>query len=93
VTAGEAEELAALITAWAAGGVALELVCGQDVFGELQEFDLPEDPEIDILVPVHYEHGQWKLVRHDACDVIGGETIDQAVIVTHRRCTILGQSD
>jgi hypothetical protein len=92
MTPGEAEELAALITRWAAGGVALELACGQDVFGEIQEFELPDSPEIDILVPAHYESGQWKLVRHDACDVIGGETIDQAVIVTHRDCTVLVQN-
>lgn len=92
MTCEEAGELAGLIAGWAADGSALELLCAQDVFGELQEFELPEEPEIQVMVPAHYEPGQWKLMRHDACDVIGGETIDQALIISHKNCTVLGEN-
>jgi hypothetical protein len=90
MTYEEAEELAALIGGWGAGGSDLTLTCAQDVFGELQEVPLSAEPEI--LVIPHYEPGQWKLVRHDSCDVIGGETIDQALIVSHENCTVLGEN-
>jgi hypothetical protein len=36
--------------------------------------------------------GWWKLTLHDACDVIGGETIDQAIIVSYKNCTVLGEN-
>lgn len=100
MTYDEAEELARLITGWAMTTAALvgtdestlTLTCAQDVFGELQEFALPEEPEIQVMAVGHYEPGQWKLVRHDSCDVIGGQTIDEALIVSHGNCTVLGEN-
>ena len=36
--------------------------------------------------------GWWKLVLHDRCDVIGGHSVDDAMIATHDDCTVLGES-
>jgi len=92
MTYEEAEELVSLVAGWAADGSPLTLTCAQDVFGELQEFDLTEAAEVQVMAIEQYEPGQWKLVRHDSCDVIGGATIDQALIVSHKDCTVLGEN-
>lgn len=85
----EVEELAGLIDGWGADGAPLTLACAQDVMFELGEVPYSAEPEI--LVIPHYEPGQWKLTRHDACE-IWGQTIEDAVIVSHGRCTILAQN-
>jgi hypothetical protein len=90
VTGEEAEALAGLIDGWGADGSPLTLTCAEDVMHELDEVVYSAEPEI--LVIPHYEPGQWKLTRHDACTVIGGETIDQALIVSHENCTVLGRN-
>jgi hypothetical protein len=48
---------------------------------------------ISVIMMDHYGHGRWKLIQHDHCSQIGGETIDQAMIITHERCTVLGSND
>jgi hypothetical protein len=91
MTYEEAEELAALVSLW--NGSAVTLTCAADVMHELEEvaqLDNGEPPEVQVIP--HYEPGQWKLTRHDACDVIGGYTIEDAVIVSHRNCTVLRES-
>jgi hypothetical protein len=32
-------------------------------------------------------------IRHDHCEVIGGENREQAMLVTHGECTVLGRSE
>jgi hypothetical protein len=56
--------------------------------------DVPASLVTGIVVVMmdHYDRGRWKLVRHDRCSVIGGETIEQAIIVGHDDCTVLGES-
>lgn len=91
MTYEEAEELAELVNSW--NGSAVTLTCAADVMHELEEaaqLDGREPPEVQVIQ--HYEPGQWKLTLHNACDVIGGETIDQAVIVSHKNCAILGEN-
>lgn len=91
MTAEEAEEVVALTEIWGGGRHgALTLTCAQDVFGELQEF--PVSPDVEVLVVPWYGHGSWKLTRHDSCDVTGGRTIDEALIVSHARCTVLAKN-
>lgn len=85
-----AEALAGLIDGWGADGSDLTLTCAQDVMFELGEVSYSAEPEI--LVIPHYEPGQWKLTRHDACDVTGGYTIEDAVIISHKNCTVLGEN-
>lgn len=80
------------------------LQCAQDIWDALKETSAPAEPRrpwepdltfltgINITVIPSYAPGRWKLVRHDHCEVIGGETIDQAMIVTHEDCTILAES-
>jgi hypothetical protein len=87
MTYEEAEALAELVSSW--NGTAVTLTCAADVMYELQELDI-ETPELQV-VP-HYEPGQWKLTRHDACDVTGGRTIDEALIVSHRNCTVIAEN-
>lgn len=87
----EAEELAGTVNGYAEAGAYVVLTCAEDVFGELNETSVRADAEVQV-VP-HYESGQWKLTLHDACDVVGGETIDQAVIVSHANCTVIGRNN
>jgi hypothetical protein len=87
MTYEEAEALAALVSDW--NGNAVILTCAADVMYELAELDT-ELPEVQVIP--HYEPGQWKLTRHDACEVTGGETIGQAVIVSHRDCTVIAEN-
>lgn len=91
MTYEEAEALVSLVNGWAQDGSPLTLTCAQDVFGEIQEF--PVSDEINVQVIPHYEPGQWKLTRHDACDVTGGYTIEDAVIISHKNCTVLARND
>ena len=90
MTYEEAEALARLIDAEGTEHHVL-LTCAEDVAGELAEVPW-ENPVAEIQVIYHYDPGQWKLTRHDSCDVIGGETIDQAIIVSHRDCTVIAQN-
>lgn len=90
MTYEEAEALAALVDDWMKNEVPVTLTCAEDVLGELNE--VPLRPDADVLTVSWYSLGQWKLTRHDSCDVTGGETIDQAVTVTHRRCDVLAQN-
>jgi DNA-binding MarR family transcriptional regulator len=81
------------------------LYCAQDVWdGILLDWPArkarqPPEPDghalmaIEVHVAEHYEPGQWKMIRHDRCQVTGGETPEQAVLVTHEECTVLGRSD
>jgi len=90
MTYEEAEALARLVSLW--NGSAVTLTCAADVMHELEEteYDGAEAPEVQV-VP-WYEPGQWKLTRHDSCDVVGGKTIEDAVIVSHKNCTVLAES-
>jgi hypothetical protein len=92
VTPEAADELARLLREWGRAGAPLVLTCAEDVFCELQEFPLPEEPEIQVLATGRYDPGQWKLTRHDSCLVLGGETIEQAVIVTHPFCAVIARN-
>ena len=92
MTYEEADALARLVAGWAADGSPLTLTCAQDVFYELQEILPTEADEVQVTVIPHYEPGQWKLMRHDSCDVIGGATIDEALIISHKDCTVLGEN-
>lgn len=81
------------------------LLCARDVWEDIQrssdqvpqrmpwEADLSFFTGVQVTVIDSYEPGRWKMIRHDHCEVIGGETPDQAMIVTHERCTILGESE
>lgn len=81
------------------------LNCAQDVWDEIRmtvppapprqpwEFDLHSLTAIEVSVAEHYEPGRWKMIRHDHCQVIGGETEEQAMLVTHDECTVLGTSE
>jgi hypothetical protein len=90
MTYEEAEALATLVSAW--NGSAVTLTCAADVMHELEEarLDGGEPPEVQVIP--HYEPGQWKLTLHNACDVTGGYTIEDAVIVSHENCTVLGEN-
>lgn len=90
MTREEAEGLAAVIDSWAAEGAPMALACAQDVFYELQEAVFSADPDIQVIP--HYEPGQWKLTLHDACDVTGGYAIGDAVIVSHKGCTVIAEN-
>ena len=90
MTCEEAEEIGRLIDA-EGPECYVRLVCAEDVAGELAEVPW-ENPVAEVYVSPHYEPGQWKLTRHDACDVTGGETIEQAMIVSHRKCTLIAQN-
>jgi hypothetical protein len=80
------------------------LTCAQDVADALAHISTPTPPRlpwepdlaaltgIDVVVSPDAAPGTWRLLRHDHCDVIGGETPDQAMIVTHRNCTVLGEN-
>jgi predicted ArsR family transcriptional regulator len=81
------------------------LCCAQDVWDEIRmasapaparrpwEPDLHSLTAVEVTVAEHYEPGQWKMIRHDHCQVTGGETQEQAMLVTHLECTVLGRSD
>jgi len=47
---------------------------------------------VAVIVSPDSPPGTWKMTRHDHCDVTGGEREEDAVMVTHRDCTILGRS-
>lgn len=81
------------------------LDCAPDVWRDLQDVALEKSQEeqhfmpvpavdlfaIEVHVQMHYRPGQWKMVRHDNCEVIGGEDPEQAMIVTHERCTLIDE--
>lgn len=90
MTYEEAEELAGTVNGWMAEAAPVRLTCADDVFGELQETSVRADA--DVMVVSHYEPGEWKLTLHNACDVIGGETIEQAVIVSHQHCPVVARN-
>jgi DNA-binding transcriptional ArsR family regulator len=81
------------------------LNCAQDVWAEIRltappaqprlpwDFDLHSLTAIEVHVAEHYDPGRWKMTRHDHCQVIGGETREQAILVTHDDCTVLGESE
>jgi hypothetical protein len=81
------------------------LTCAQDVADALADVSTPAPPRmpweadltfltgINVVVSPDAAPGTWQLLRHDHCEVIGGETPDQAMIVTHRDCTVLGSND
>jgi DNA-binding Lrp family transcriptional regulator len=81
------------------------LWCARDVWEEIQlasvaaappmpwEPDLRSLMAIQVTVAEHYEPGQWKMIRHDHCQVTGGEIPGQAMLVTHEGCTVLGRSE
>jgi DNA-binding MarR family transcriptional regulator len=81
------------------------LHCAQDVWDEVRLASVPAVPRqpwepdlrfftaIEVTVAEHYEPGRWKMIRHDHCQVIGGENQEQAMLVTHEECTVLGRSE
>lgn len=81
------------------------LHCAQDVWDEIRLTTPPAPPAnpwepdlsfftaIQVQMAEHYEPGRWKMIRHDHCQVIGGETQEQAMLVTHDECTVLGRSE
>lgn len=81
------------------------LYCAQDVWEEVRLASIPAAPRrpwepdlrsltaVEVTMAKHYEPGQWKMIRHDHCLVIGGETQEQAMLVTHDGCTVLGRSE
>ena len=81
------------------------LCCAQDVWDEVRmasalaaprqpwEPDLRSLTAVEVTVAEHYEPGRWKMIRHDHCLVTGGETQEQAMLVTHKECTVLGRSE
>lgn len=58
----------------------------------------PWEPDLTWLtgVEVHLdpacEPGWWKLTRHDACEVTGGDDTDMPMAVSHEHCTVLAES-
>jgi DNA-binding transcriptional ArsR family regulator len=106
VAAGRRRRLIGLMAeeCWKSGRRAL--LCARDVCDEIA-LALPVRPGspfapwmpgasvfvgIDVTVIDAYEPGRWKLVLHDGCEVIGGSTPGEAMIVTHRRCAVLADS-
>lgn len=80
------------------------LLCAQDVWADVKASVPPAPPRmpwevdldlfgIQVNVIDSYEPGRWRVVRHDHCQVIGGETQEQAMLVTHEGCTVLATSD
>jgi predicted ArsR family transcriptional regulator len=81
------------------------LHCAQDVWDEIRVASAPAAPRmpwetdlrsltaVEVTVAEHYEPGRWKMIRHDHCQVTGGETQEQAMLVTHEGCTVLGRSE
>lgn len=108
MTPEEAKEISGLIAGWGADGSHLTLTCAQDVADALAWVSQPRPPRdpcdfyalgtvgsftgAGVIVIDRYEPGQWKLVRHDSCDVIGGHSIEDAIIVSHKNCTVLGEN-
>lgn len=99
------EDLIALLNAHAGTPCRKVLVCARDVWETLSaagapvaivqpwEFDVSELTGIGVIVGKGYEPGRWKLIRHDKCEVIGGETVDQALIVHHEGCAVIAEYD
>lgn len=40
------------------------------------------------VVP-RYQPGQWKLVKHDHCEVVCGGQPDEGTIIVHDECTVM----
>lgn len=80
------------------------LLCARDVANALADVStpgphrMPWEPDlasligINIVVNPDAAPGTWRLIRHDHCDVIGGDLPEQSMIVTHRNCTVLGEN-
>lgn len=79
------------------------LTCAPDVWEAVKAGSVPAEPRmpwepdlssltgIEVVCVQHYPAGAWKLTRHDSCTVIGGETPEQSMIVTHENCTVLAE--
>lgn len=80
------------------------LVCARDVWEEMRaagapaalvqplEFDIRELTCAAVIIAPGYATGRWKLILHDRCRATGGRTLLGLVIVSHRDCTVLGES-
>lgn len=99
------EDLISLLNTHAGTPHRTVLVCAQGVWEKLKasgapvaichpwEFDVSELTGTGVIIAKGYEPGRWKLIRHDKCEVIGGETIDQALIVHHEGCAVIAEHD
>lgn len=97
------DEVTGLIREHAGTKYRKTLTCAQDAADAVASVSAPAAPRqpweanvalltgIEVVVIGGYVPGRWKMTRHDHCDVIGGDGIDQAMIVTHKDCAVLGE--